>query len=424
MSAYACKPFAGSEPGVGWNWAVQASRDNEVWVITPSFYRPAIEAALEKEPNPNLHFAYHDVPLPWSRVLKHRDDHNYPYYYAWQITALGLARRLHAEVGFDVAHHVTYAGFRFPSFLLGLDVPFVWGPVGGGAQAPLRFTPAFGFRNTLIQVARGLSNALAKFDPLLWLTARRASLIVADSPETLAALPFGSADKVVLESQDGLHANEVPQRKGGEGESLRAAYIGRLLYWKGVHLGIEAVAEARQTRGDVTFTLIATGAEEERLRDRAKRLGIEEAITFAGPMPRQEALQMLAEHDCLLFPSFQDSGGPFAVLEAMEAGLPVVCLNMGGPALTVTDETGIRVEVKNHDQVVRDLAAALLRLAEDADLRESMGAAGRRRLQEKYLWERKAGVINSLYARAVLSANQSVTNHEAPDGSLDKGMEA
>jgi glycosyltransferase involved in cell wall biosynthesis len=263
-----------------------------------------------------------------------------------------------------------------------------------------------------------------KLDPLLWITARRASLIVADSPGPKAALPFGSASKTVLESQDGIHSGEVPQHQKSDKPGLRAAYIGRLMYWKGVNLAIEAVAEARRTRDDITLTLLPVGNGEDKLRDLAARLGVEDAINFAGAMPRQDALEILAEHDCLLFPSFQDSGGPFAVLEAMEAGLPVICLNMGGPALTVTDETGIRVGVKNHRQVVRDLAAALLRLAGDPELRESMGADGKRRLQEKYLWERKAGVINSLYARAVRSANQPTTSLEAPDGSLDKGMEA
>jgi glycosyltransferase involved in cell wall biosynthesis len=404
MSAYACKPFAGSEPGVGWNWATQASRDNEVWVITRSEYRPAIEDALVEKPNPNLHFVYHEVPSPLSLVLKHREDFNYPHYYAWQATALPLARRMHAEIGFDVGHHVTYAGFRFPTFLLALGIPYVWGPVGGGATAPMQFIPSFGFKGGARQLLRAFSNTFAKVDPLLWLTARRASVIVADSPGTRAALPFGSTDKTVLESQDGLHIGEVPEGQPTKRPGLRAAYIGRLMYWKGVNLAIEALAEAHKTRSDITLTLIPTGGGEETLQRQAERLRVANAVQFSGPLSRREALALLATQDCLLFPSFQDSGGPFAVLEAMAAGLPVVCLDIGGPSMTVTDETGIRVALGSRSEVVRGLSDALIKLAEDPPLRKRMGQAGRRRLNERYLWERKANVSNSLYARALEAA--------------------
>jgi glycosyltransferase involved in cell wall biosynthesis len=406
MSAFACKPFAGSEPGVGWNWATQASRDNEVWVITRSDYRPAIEDALEKAPNPNLHFAYHDVPRPLSLVLKPREDFGYPHYYTWQATALALARKLHAEVGFDVAHHVTYAGFRFPTFLFALGIPYVWGPVGGAATAPVQFLPSFGFRGGARQLLRAFSNVFAKIDPLLWLTARRASIIVADSPGTRAALPIGSTDKTVIESQDGLYGDEVPERQHSMKPGLRAAYIGRLMYWKGVNLAIEALVEARRSRSDITLTLIPTGGGEEKVRALAQRLGVGNAVEFSGPLSRQDALALLAEHDCLLFPSFQDSGGPFAVLEAMCAGLPVICLDIGGPSQTVTDETGIRVRVGSHAEVIQALSNALLKMAEDPQLRERMGEAGRRRLYDKYLWDHKAIVSNSLYAQALRGSRQ------------------
>ena len=73
--------------------------------------------------------------------------------------------------------------------------------------------------------------------------------------------------------------------------------------------------------------------------------------------------------------SFRDSGG-FVVLEAMAAGLPVVCLRLGGPALTVTDETGIRVAAESPHQVVRDLAQAFEWLAKNPDDRHQMGEAG------------------------------------------------
>jgi glycosyltransferase involved in cell wall biosynthesis len=404
LSAYACQPGKGSEPGVGWNWAVQASRSHEVWAITRKANQPAIEATLAASPNPNLNFIYHDLPNPWSAIFKHRDSGGYLHYYAWQASALSVARELHFRIGFDVAHHITYAGFRFPSFLFALGVPYVWGPVGGAARAPLRFLPGFGWKNSIGQVARAGSTLLAKLDPLLWLTASKASLIVVDSAATRAALPAEAGHKTVIESQDGLSADEVPPRTQSTRSGLKMAYLGRLLYWKGLHLGIEALALAREDRDDIRLTIVATGPEEQRLRSLAARLGVADAVRFTGDVSRHTALQLLTEQDCLLLPSFQDSGGPFVVLEAMAAGMPVICLRVGGPASSVTAETGVLIEPCSPSQVVRHLADAMLALAADPGLRQRMGEAARRRFQDHYLWDHKADVIDSLYVQAKGSA--------------------
>jgi len=400
ISAYACEPGQGSERGVGWNWALQAARCHEVWVLTRSAARPAIEAALQKSPVPTLHFVYHDVPRPWSLVLKHEGNGGYPHYYAWQLSALGRARSLHAQIGFDLAHHSTYAGFRFPSFLFALGLPYVWGPVGGGDRAPLRFLRTFGIGGALRQLLRDLSNLFARIDPLVRMTARGAKVIVVATPATRTALPPGVQEKTVIEFQSALRAGEVAVCERRPHDGFRVVYLGRLLYWKGLHLGIRAIAEERKARPDITLTLVATGPEEDRLRKLATRLGLSNAVQFRGEMTRSEALEQLVEHDCLLFPSFQDSGG-FAVLEAMAAGLPVVCLDIGGPALSVTDDTGIKVRAQTPAQVVADLAKALVKLAGDESLRRSMGEAGKRRIDEAFLWDRKAHVIDALYERAL-----------------------
>jgi glycosyltransferase involved in cell wall biosynthesis len=400
LSAYACQPGKGSEPGVGWNWALQAARSHEVWAITRNANQPAIAAALAASPNPNLNFIYHDLPRPWSSLLKHRDSGGYLHYYAWQASALSVARELHAKIGFDVAHHITYAGYRFPTFLFALGIPYVWGPVGGAARAPLRFLPGFGWKNAVGQVARAGSTMLAKIDPLLWLTASRASLIVVDSAASRAALPPGARQRTVIESQDGLSAEEVPHRGQSTRPGLKMAYLGRLLYWKGLHLGIEALALARKEREDISLTIVATGPEEQRLRSLAARLGVADAVHFTGDVSRHAALQLLTEQDCLLLPSFQDSGGPFAVLEAMAGGMPVICLRVGGPASSVTAETGVLIEPCSASQVVRDLGDAMLALAANPGLRQRMGEAARRRFQDRYLWDHKAAVIDSLYAQA------------------------
>ena len=66
ISAYACEPDSGSEPGVGWNWSVQAARHgHDVVVITRANNREAIEAEMRREPIAGIEFVYLDLPRPF-----------------------------------------------------------------------------------------------------------------------------------------------------------------------------------------------------------------------------------------------------------------------------------------------------------------------------------------------------------------------
>src|SRR5271169_4946615 len=63
LSAYACRPNAGSEPGCGWNWATHlAARGIEVHVLVAKRNQEAIEAGLRANATANLHFTYVSVP--------------------------------------------------------------------------------------------------------------------------------------------------------------------------------------------------------------------------------------------------------------------------------------------------------------------------------------------------------------------------
>jgi glycosyltransferase involved in cell wall biosynthesis len=395
MSAYACEPGKGSEPGVGWNWALQAARFHDVWVVTRANNRDAIEAELARNPVPNLRFFYHDLPR-WGRFWKkgHRGVHLY--YLLWQLTAVPVGRRLHRDVGFDVGHHVTFVSFRSPSFLAALPIPYVWGPVGGGERAPRRFYRTFGVAGAAKQLLRDLSNALTRVDPLVRATARRACVILVTTPATADALSIKDRARARLVPAVGEPARACPTAPAvPASDGLRVLYVGNLIYWKGVHLALAAVARCTRT---VSFTVVAGRADErERLERLVRRLGIGDRVRFMDALTHAEALAQYDEHDVFLFPSFQDSGGG-AVLEAMAAGLPVVCLDLGGPAVSVTSETGILVPARNPAQVIRALAAGLETLAADPALRRRMGEEGRRRVTEEYSWDSKGELLCELYA--------------------------
>jgi glycosyltransferase involved in cell wall biosynthesis len=126
------------------------------------------------------------------------------------------------------------------------------------------------------------------------------------------------------------------------------------------------------------------------------RFGISDRVRFWGQIPGTRFWSELADCDVLLHPTLHDSGG-WVSLEAMAAGRPVICLDLGGPAMEVTEETGFKIPPITPRQAIEGLATALLQMARDADLKRRMGEAGRKRVQEHFNWDMKGDRIARIY---------------------------
>ncbi len=79
----------------------------------------------------------------------------------------------------------------------------------------------------------------------------------------------------------------------------------------------------------------------------------------------------------------------------------MLCLDLGGPAVQVTGKVGIKVDALNPEQVVKDLASAMQQLAGEPELRKLMGQAGRQRVEEQFLWSKKAEYFSDLYFEVI-----------------------
>ena len=396
LSAYACEPRLGSEEGVGWNMAVEVAKHHETWVLTRTFSRPAIEAELACNPIPNLHFIYFE-PFGWSEDWKNTQGAVQLHYYLWQIWAYVVALSRHQKIRFDLAQHVTYVKYWSPSFLSLLPIPFIWGPVGGGESAPKHFWKDFSLRGKLYETLRLVAQRLGELDPFTRLTAQRSTLVLASTKETAERLWEMKIRNLQIVSQLALSKEDIDsfaQCPQPSGDRVRFVSIGRLLHWKGIHLGLRAFAAAKLENAE--YWIIGDGSERQRLELLAEQLGIAANVKFWGRMPRHRLVEKLAHCHVLVHPSLHDSGGQVCS-EMMAAGRPVICLDLGGPAVQVTKETGIKVPAYTPEQATKELADAMIRLAVNPSLRVQMGLAGRKHVSAKFSWAMKGRAFANLY---------------------------
>lgn len=400
LSAYACEPHRGSEPGVGWNMAAALAKHHEVWVLTTNVHRPEIEAELARQAYPNLHFIFVD-PIGWvynwyrKRLFGHWDIHIH--YYLWQIAAYFKAKALYPQLGFEIIHHVTYVKYQSPSFLSLLPVPFVWGPVGGAEAAPAPFWQDFSLKNRIYELVRGAVRTIGEWDPFVRLTVRHSQLIWATTQDTADRIQQLGGQRVQVLSESGLQPEEVAdlsQFPLPPTAPFRLISMGRLLHWKGFHLGLRAFAAANLP--DAEYWILGIGPEEAQLKALAEKLNIAHQVKFWGRLPREEGLQKLAQSHVLVHPSLHDSGG-WVCIEAMATGRPVICLDLGGPGVQVTAETGIKIPAHHPEQAVQEIAAAMRQLAQQPDLVRQFGEAGRLRARETFSWDSRTAFLDRAY---------------------------
>jgi glycosyltransferase involved in cell wall biosynthesis len=358
--AYACEPGEGSEPGAGWVWPRMLARVADVWVVTRENNRGAIESALPGVPERgHLRFVYVDLSER-SRFWKKGNRLARLYYLLWQGTVLREARHLDKEVGFDVAWHLTMSTVWLGSLIPLLGKPFVFGPVGGGVGTPWRLAPALGARGVIHDAGRAFARAAGRYaNPMTRLAWRRARLILVQNPDTRQWLPSRVRGRVEVFPHVVLEEGSVSQfsprfEPEGPHDGRVALYAGRLLPWKGIALAIRALSLLPEWR----LLVCGTGPDERRLRDIASRAGVADRATFLGWLPRDELLQLMRESDVFLFPSLHDEGG-WVIAEALACGLPVVCLDRGGPSVL----TGWGVPVGRVKDTIAALAEGVERAA-------------------------------------------------------------
>jgi glycosyltransferase involved in cell wall biosynthesis len=357
LSAYACEPNRGSEPGVGWNWAREiASRGHKVWVVTRRNNKVAIEN--ENYDKTNLVFIYFDLPTPILKLKKILGVNLY--YILWQI-GVAIFLKLHFEkIRFDLVHHITFGVFRNISYIPFLiKAPLIFGPVGGGETTPISLKQSFSRKNRLKEKFRETLNHLTFYSPLYRHFLSKSTFIFCKTKETLNLIPSKFQHKARIELEIGIDGDMGSSTELPANRDARILFVGRFVYWKGAHLSLKAFSMLQKRLPNAKMVMIGKGEELDTLKTIQKDQRIKN-VDWIDWINQQELSKYYQNSDVMLFPSLHDSSGN-VVLEALSHSLPVVCLNLGGPPEIIGKKLDTIVETngKTEDEVVNLLCDKL-----------------------------------------------------------------
>ena len=406
LLAYACSPARGSEGGVGWHRALQASRFCDTHVICQD--GPMGDEIREHiEHNgapPGLQFTY----IPKTRPVQFLMQFPGLYYAGlnfWHRRAFAAAERLHAEAPFDLAHLANLCTFREPGYLWKLGIPHVWGPWGGTNNFPQRFLGEAGWSGAAVEMARTFVNGLQfRFGSRIRQSAKCGPVLVTN---VLAQDDFSRVHRLpsMLVPCNGINrVAEAGRVWEGGGRPLRILWSGELRPIKALPLLLKALAALP---ADVPWEarVLGRGRELSRWQRMARSLGVHDRITWAGWLPHAEAVQQFQWADIFAFTSLRDTF-PTVLLEALAAGTPVVCLDHHGMRDIVTPECGIKVPLTTPEVVTAELAASIVSLANDPHHWEALSRGAVERARE-FLWSRLGDAMGSIYRSVLKPASQT-----------------
>ena len=243
---------------------------------------------------------------------------------------------------------------------------------------------------------------------------RRADVLVSWGAAVARAHPgaiaFGERLAVVYPPVDPALAPDPDQRKAARArfrvgpETPVVGTLGVRQPQKGHEYFVRAAAGVHRERPDVAFRLLGEPSprhesQMEAVEAEAAQLGLGSQETLEFIDPGRDAVALLQGVDVFVLTSLPHSEGmPTAILEAMACGKPIVSTDVGSVRELVEDGvTGIVVPPRDPDAI----AAAVLRVLGDAELRERMGDAARARAADRFGLDRLAELHADAYRAAL-----------------------
>ncbi len=404
VNAYAVRPHWGSEPGMGWNWVINLARYCRLYVITEGEWQEEIEAELETLPQrENITFYYIPMPEKVRSMCWNQGDWRFYFYYrSWQQKALACTRGIVSQHPIDLIHQLNMIGYREPGFLWQVaDIPFVWGPVGGTELMPGAYLAGAGWKQRCFFGVKNIINALQrKYHTRVRQAIRRADVLVAAVKDVQVMMgDYDNREAVLMNETGTCGLSPVRERAWHTDGEFDILWVGKFDFRKQLGLAIQAVAVAKNPK--LRLHICGEGSERQELyyREMTEQYGVAGQCSWYGNVKQDEVVQKMQDCDMLLFTSIMEATST-VVMEAIDAGLPILSFDTCGFGALVKAFAGKTVELTTPEQSVEDFAREINRFEAH---RELLQAISEQELAQRdsLSWDSKVRRMVELYHEAV-----------------------
>ena len=404
VSAIACLPGGGSEASVGWAVVRQLAADHEVFVLTSGRLREGWDAAGARGEVPaNVHVRFVGNPGPHhpnrlvARLGTWRD------YVKFSDALAEEARAWHREVDFEVIHQVTYATWRVPTPLWKIDLPVIWGPIGGAGRVPFSYYGRMGATGAAFELMREASTRKSYRSKALRDALRNCAVVIAANQETRDFLaPLAGGREMPLIPVMAFSRERIGEVLAATGERptdgpLRLFAGGNMIASKGLAMALRALARARSAGLDFRYLVAGGGPDDVRVRALCSRLGLDDVVRFHPGFGGEDYLRALRQSHIYFLPSLRETT-PVTLLEAMLAGCVPVVADISAPGEIVTPDVGRAVACGKPEILERGLAESLLELRQEVDLLSRLSDGASRLVRNEFSESHRREQFRRIYS--------------------------
>lgn len=293
-------------------------------------------------------------------------------YRAWHVEAGQVARALVRESEFDVIHYLGPIGYREPGTLWKLDIPYVWGPIGGAPNLPTSLAAALPPSGRIKLGFRAIAN---------WLQLRCSLRVRRALNRADVLLTATTENQSIFERVHGVPSHYLPEN-GVVGEvrlntgkfepmaPIRLIWIGTIEARKALKILVDAFARMRAPEF-FEVHVVGDGLLRAELQKDLVAIGMSDRFVWHGQVNRS-IVQRLLESTHLNVITSVSEGNPTTIWEAMAYGVPTLTIDHCGMRDTVHDQTGFKVPIGPYDTVVQGFANHLDALTETPYLLREM----------------------------------------------------
>lgn len=415
--AYAISPSKGSEYAVAWNYVTAMSRYHRLTVLYGTSGEHMgdtveMERYIREHPVPNVTF----VAVAPSRTAERLNALNkrgifvYSFYLAyrqWHKSVYRAARELVRKKHFDLIHYVGPIGYREPGYLWKLDLPYVWGPIGGTRNPSFRLLGAVStFPGLCKLLFRTVANVLQlHFGRRIRLALRRTDVLLTATTENRDNIRrVHRIDSIWLPENGVAGAVVPPDANKFTADTLHFIWIGRIDNNKALIVLLDAL-QLVDTDSPVVVHVVGDGPLRPRMERYAGRRGVGHLIRWHGKVSRTEVFELLRRSHLHIISSLSE-GNPTTIWEAMSCGVPTMSLDHCGIHDVICDRCGIRIPIRSYAQVVRDMGAQMQRLIRNPHLLKTL-SEGVLECIPAFRWENRIELLNELYDKAIENYERS-----------------
>jgi glycosyltransferase involved in cell wall biosynthesis len=392
VSAYACEPDKGSEPGVGWNWVLQMSKYFDLWVITRLSNRETIERYIYSHPEyTNIHFIFFDLPK-WIRFWKKGMRGVRVYYNIWQLMINHIIKKVMIENDIEIFHHLTYGNSLWTVSKYGQSKCFIWGPTGGVDTIEYQYSKHYDLKCKIIEAVRRTVVGMLRWNIGFQHRCKNANCILCKSYNMQSSVPQKYKNKAVLFTDVAIEPVMLNTSKKNN-EITEFLTVGKLDPWRGFDLVLEAFKRVIKNNPKVHLAIIGNGNDYKRLRMLIDKLDLNKYVSMLGNVSIEVYRSAMAVCDVVINSCLKE-GAVTTSFDAVAYGKPLICIDTGGYTRYFSSEYSYLIRRGNRKEMIDELQKGMECLCSPSE-RESMSTKAKY-LCGKYTWEEKGIEIRQM----------------------------